>query len=164
MRAEHGYVGTRYLVGLGLVSLLVWIVPIMFLSKKQAELVTAVAPVGATSAAQAGAAPADPVGKARDVQAQSLMNSAIQVAQVWYASNGSFAGFGPEQASQDEPSITFTTGPAASGAVSMRVTPDSVVMVTLSGTGGPLCAAATGNVVSYGRVDAPAAAQCTGGW
>lgn len=165
MRSERGYVGTRVLVALGLVSLLVWIVPMVLLSRQQAELVTSAAPVaaGGAPAGDGGQAPEDPIGMAGDLQAQNLMNNAIRVAQVWYAENGTYAGFGPEQAAAFDPSIVFTTGPPTRGTVTMRVAPDTVVMVTISGSG-PLCAAATLDVVSLGRADASAPPQCQGGW
>ena len=165
MRSERGYVGMRMLLVLGLVSLLVWMVPMVLLSRKQAELVTSVPPVGSSGApaVDGGQAPADPIGMAGDLQAQNLMNNAIRVAQVWYAENGTYAGFGPEQAAGFDPAIAFTTGQPAAGTVTMRVTPETVVMVTLSGSG-PLCAAATLDVVSLGRADASTPQQCQDGW
>jgi len=166
VRSERGYVGMRMLVTLGLVSLLVWLVPMVFLSRKQAELVSSVPPAGATGEApvvEGSEAPVGPIGQAEDLQAQNLLNNAIRVAQVWYAENGAFTGFGPEQAAGYDPAIAFTAGPPAPGAVTMRVTPETVVMVTLSGSG-PLCAAATLDVVSLGRTDAATPQQCQGGW
>ena len=166
VRSERGYVGMRMLVGLGLASLLVWLVPMMFLSSKQAELVSSVPPAGQTGEVPAlggAVAPADPIGQAEDLQTQNLMNNAIRVAQIWYAENGTYTGFGPAQAAEYEPAITFTTGSPAPGAVTMRVTSDTVVMVTLSSSG-PLCAAATLDVVSLGRADASTSLQCRGGW
>jgi hypothetical protein len=156
----------RMLVGLGLASLLVWLVPMMFLSGKQAELISSVpptGPAGGTPAVEGGVAPAGPIGQAEDLQAQNLMNNAIRVAQIWYAESGTYTGFGPAPAAEYEPAITFTTGSPAPGAVTMRVTSDTVVMVTLSGSG-PLCAAATLDVVSLGRADASTPLQCQGGW
>jgi hypothetical protein len=153
----------RVLMALGLVSLLVWVVPMVLLSKKQAELVSSVAPAGTSGGSSAGEAAADPIGKANDLQAQNTMNNAIRVAQVWYAENGTYAGFGPDQAAEYDPSIAFTSGPPAAGSVTMRVTPETVVMVTLAPKG-PLCAAAALDVVSTGRADATTPQQCEGGW
>ena len=166
MRSENGYVGMRMLLVLGLVSMLVWLVPMVFLSRKQAELVSSVPPSGPADEApegQGGQAPVGLIDQAEDLQGQNLMNNAIRVAQVWYAENGTYAGFGPAQAAEFDPAIRFTTGAPAPGAVTMRVTPETVVMVTLSG-GGPLCAAATFDVVSLGRADASTPQQCQGGW
>jgi hypothetical protein len=159
----------RALVTLGVASLLVWIVPMVFLSSRQADVVSSVPvqPVGQTGGASATGAEvvlADPIGAANDLQAQNLLNTAIRVSQVWYAENGTYAGLGPEQASQYEPSIYFTSGSPAPGAVALRVTPDSVVMVTVSTGGSALCAAASLDVVSFGRTDASTPQQCQGGW
>jgi hypothetical protein len=44
------------------------------------------------------------------------------------------------------------------------VTATTVVFVAVTDGGGVLCAAADGEVVSFGRADASAPAQCTGGW
>jgi hypothetical protein len=166
VRSEHGYVGMRLLAALGLVSLLVWLVPMALLSRKQAELVTSVPSTGAGSlgsASAGGSGQGGPVAQASDVQAQALIHEAISVAQVWFAEHGTYAGFGPEQAGEYDPAVTFTAGPAATGIVAMRVTPDAVVVVTLSG-GGPLCAAVDGDAVSFGRADATSPQECQGGW
>ena len=170
MRSERGYAGTRMLATLGVASLLVWLVPMVFLSRKQAEPVSSVAqppadPAGeATLTVSEGSAPTDPLGRAKDLQAQSLLNGAIRVAQVWYAENGTFSGFGPAEAAEYDPSIYFTSGLAAPGTVTMRVTPDEVVMVTMSEGGGYLCAAANLDFVTTGRADAVRAQDCHGGW
>ena len=170
MRSERGYAGTRMLLTLGVASLLVWLVPMVFLSRKQAELVSSVAqpPVGAIGEASLmlpeGSAPVDPLGRANDLQAQSLLNGAIRVAQVWYAEKGTFAGFGPAEAAEYDPSIYFTSGLPAPGTVTMRVTPDAVVMVTMAEGGGYLCAAANLDLVTFGRANAVTAQDCHGGW
>jgi len=104
------------------------------------------------------------IGKANDLGAQATMRTAIRTASVYFAEHGSYEGFGPQAASQYDPSVRFTTGPAVPGVVSLRsVTPISVVMVTSTGSGF-VCAAATGDLVTFGRVDAQTAADCTGGW
>lgn len=198
MHSERGYVWTRALIGLGLVTVLVWMAPVLFMSRRHAQLVAAPAPtgfpggssapaevavpVGATGQATAPAAgaaptgatgqsttadtgttPTNPIGQAKDLQAQSMLNNAIRVAQLWYAESGTFAAFGPEQAAEYEPSITFTAGAPALDVVAMRVTPDAVVVVTLAESG-PICAAFAHDVASFGRVDALTADQCQGGW
>jgi hypothetical protein len=164
VRSERGYAGTRTLAALGLVALLVWLVPMIFLGRKQAELVSSVAqPVGGTD--EAGApVPAGALGRANDLQAQSLLNGAIRVAQVWYAERGSYEGFGPAEAVEYDPSIRFTSGAPAPGAVTIRVAPDAVVMVTVADGGGYLCAGANLDVVTFGRGDAATAQDCQGGW
>ncbi len=104
------------------------------------------------------------IGKVNDLGAQATMQTAIRTASIYLAENGSYEGFGPQAASQYDPSVRFSSGPAAPGAVSVRgVTPISVVMVTSTGSGF-VCAAVTGDIVTYGRVDAQSAAACTGGW
>jgi hypothetical protein len=149
-------------VGLGFIALLVWLVPMLFLARKQAEFVSSVAaPVGSAGGAAGGGGA---IGKANDIQAQALLSSAISGAQVWYAENGTYTGFGPEQAAQYEPSVTYTSGAAAPGTVSLRVTPDAVVMVTVAKGGAPICVAALQDVVSRGRADASTSQQCQGGW
>ncbi len=106
------------------------------------------------------------VGQAQDVQAQVLLQNAIRGAEVYFAENGSFMGYGPEVARQFEPSIPYDTSPvAAPGRVSIRAVGEtSLVMVTKSSGGGALCAAASSDVLSYGKVDASTPAACTGGW
>lgn len=164
MRSERGYVGMRTLAALGLVSLLVWLVPMIFLSRKQAEFVSSVTePVGVTGQdglVSSGGA----VAQANDLQAQSLLNGAIRVAQVWYAENGTFEGFDPAEAAAYDPAVRFTAGSPAPGVVTMRVSPQAVVMVTMADRGGYLCAAADLDVVTFGRTDAPTAQACSGGW
>ena len=158
------------LATLGVASLLVWLVPMVFLSRRQAELVSSVAPPSVDPAGEAtrpvseGSAPTDPIGRARDLQAQALLNGAIRVAQVWWAENGTFSGFGPGEATEYDPSIYFTSGVPAPGTVTMRVTPDEVAMVTVAEGGGYLCAAANLDLVTLGRVDAARAQDCYGGW
>lgn len=104
------------------------------------------------------------IGKVNDLGAQATMQTAIRTASIYFAENGSYEGFGPQAASQYDPSVRFSSGPAAPGVVSVRgVTPISVVMVTSTGSGF-VCAAVTGDIVTHGRVDAQSAAACTGGW
>jgi hypothetical protein len=108
--------------------------------------------------------PSSAVSQANDVQAQVLLQTAIRSAAVFYAENGTLTGFGPQAASQYDPSIRYTTGAASGGVVSIRgLTPTSVVMVTATGSGF-LCVAQNGDVTSFGRTDARSAAQCAGGW
>jgi hypothetical protein len=102
--------------------------------------------------------------KARDLRAQARLQTAVRGASAYLAENATLTGFDPEQASLFDPSIRFTSGAPTASAVSIRgVTPTSVVLVTSTGSAF-LCAAVTGGVVSFGRVDAATAGACTGGW
>ena len=172
MRSQRGDVGIRLLVGLGVVVALVWVVPFVFLNKDgddgNAANATATAsqpqpaePVGSTGKPDVAS---HPIGAAEDVAAQSTLSEAIRGAQAYYAENGTFDGYGPDAAATFDPSIVYTAGAAAPGMVSMVVTPTSVVLVTLVDRGGYLCAAAAGNLVTFGRSNAASADQCSGGW
>jgi len=172
MRSQRGDVGIRLLVGLGVVVALVWVVPFVFLNKDgddgNAANATATAsqpqpaePVGSTGKPDVAS---HPIGAAEDVAAQSTLNEAIRGAQAYYAENGTFDGYGPDAAATFDPSIVYTAGAAAPGMVSMVVTPTSVVLVTLVDRGGYLCAAAAGDLVTFGRSNAASADQCSGGW
>jgi hypothetical protein len=102
--------------------------------------------------------------KARDLRAQSRLQTAVQGASAYFAENATFAGFDPEQASTFDPSIRYTIGAPTASAVSIRgITPTSVVLVTSTGSA-YLCAAVTDGVVSLGRANAATAGGCTGGW
>jgi hypothetical protein len=167
---ERGEVSIRLIVGAALVAGLVWTVPTVFFGREATRYVSDLTggsdPETTDGVAGPGSvgAPQDPIGRANDAQAQASLNNAIRVAQVFYAENGSFAGFGPQVAAQYEPNVTFTIGPAAPGVVSLRgLSPTTVVFVTGS-EGGYLCAAADGEIVAFGRSDAQSPAQCTGGW
>ena len=99
---------------------------------------------------------------ANDAAAKVLLTNAIRSAQVYFAENGSLAGFGPAAASSFDPSVVYTTGPAVKDQVSIRgVTDTSAVFVSLGGSG-PLCVAMNGDVVTYGSADASAASRCAG--
>lgn len=173
MRSEHGYVGVRLLVVLGVVVALVWLVPSVFL--KTEDTGRGAADATAPSVSQPDPAqPADssgkpdvashPIGAAEDVSAQSTLTEAIGGAQSYYAENGTFEGYSPDVAAEFEPSIVYTAGAPATGMVSMTVTPTSVVLVTLVERGGYLCAAADGDLVTFGRSSATTPDQCSGGW
>lgn len=165
---ERGEVSLRLIVGAALVAGLIWTVPTVFFgreaTKYASDLTGGSDLTDGVTGPGSGGAPRDPIGRANDAQAQASLNNAIRVAQVYYAENGSFAGFGPQVAAQYDPNVTFTIGPAAPGVVSLRgLSPETVVFVT--GTErGYLCAAAQGEIVAFGRGDAQSPAQCTGGW
>lgn len=171
MRPEHGYVGVRLLVVLGMVVALVWAIPFVFLKSggdgSNAAGATAPAQPEPADAAGSTGAPdvaSHPIGAAEDVQAQATLNDAIRGAQAYYAENGTFDGYGPDVAATFDPSIVYTAGAATSGMVSMTVTPTSVVLVTAVDRGGYLCAAADGDLITFGRSNAATADQCSGGW
>jgi hypothetical protein len=132
-----------------------------------------------TGAGAAGAVPTGPVAtgpgnvlqpaeQAYDLQAQSTLNDAVRVAQVYDAENGSFQGYGPDVAVDYDPSIVYSHGAPIANMVSMTVTPTTVVLVTiadgLDGAGGYLCAAIDQDVVTFGRANATMPSQCQGGW
>jgi hypothetical protein len=94
-----------------------------------------------------------------------MLNQAIRVAQVYYAENGTFDGFGPDAAASYGPSVVYTQGAPAPNMVSMAVATTTVVLVTLvEPNGGYLCAAAMGDIVTFGRTNATMPAECQGGW
>lgn len=178
MGSERGFVGIRMLAVLGLVVALVWVVPLVFLTGAETDPTGAlgttatVDPVGSTSepalvtgTTGTGDPVSDPIREANDVQAQSMLNEAIRVAQVYYAENGTFDGFGPDAAAQYDPSIVYTQGVAAPNTVAMSVSSTTVVLVTVVElNGGYLCAAAMGDIVTFGRTNAAMPADCQGGW
>jgi hypothetical protein len=171
MRSERGYVGVRLLVVLGVAVALVWLVPFVFLKTDGgADAAGASAPAShpdpeepAGSTGKPDVA-SHPIGAAEDVSAQSTLTEAIRGAQSYYAENGTFEGYGPDVAADFEPSIVYTAGAPATGMVSMTITPTSVVLVTLVERGGYLCAAADGDLVTFGRSSATTPDQCSGGW
>ena len=161
----------RLLVVLGVVVALVWAVPFVLLDRGGDDPAAG----GATTAASPAVEPTGstgrpdvathPIGAAEDVQAQSALSEAIRGAQAFYAENGTFQGYRPDVAKAFEPSIVYTAGTAAPGMVSMTVTPDSVVLVTeVDRGGGFLCAAESGDLVTFGRSNASAVDECSGGW
>ena len=180
MGSERGFVSVRGLVLFGLVVAAVWVVPLMLLQDANTETTgpTAVGataigePVGgmtnatgATGATPAGDPVSDPIREANDVRAQAMLNQAIRVSQVYYAEHGSFEGFGPDAAAAYDPSIVYGRGAPAADTVAMSVSPTTVVFVTVvDPNGGDLCAAAMGDIVTFGRTNATMPAECQGGW
>jgi len=148
-RSERGATSLWIVLGVAMVGGMIVTIPFVLAGREEAER-------GSLAVSQ--------IGKVNDLGAQATMQTAIRTASIYFAEHGSYEGFGPQAASQYDPSVRFTTGPAAPGVVSVRgVTPISVVMVTSTGSGF-VCAAATSDLVTYGRVDAQSAAACTGGW
>ena len=180
MGSERGFVSVRGLVLFGLVVAAVWVVPLMLLQDANTETTgpTAVGataigePVGgttnatgATGATPAGDPVSDPIREANDVRAQAMLNQAIRVSQVYYAEHGSFEGFGPDAAAAYDPSIVYGRGAPAADTVAMSVSPTTVVFViVVDPNGGYLCAAAMGDIVTFGRTNATMPAECQGGW
>jgi hypothetical protein len=163
---ERGEVSIRLIVGALLVAGLIWTVPMVFFGREATQYasdLTGGSDLERTDGDSVGA-PQGPIGRANDALAQASLNSAIRVAQVFYAENGTFAGFGPQVAAQYDPTVTFTIGPAGPGVVSLRgLSPTTVVFVTRTEIG-YLCAAAQGEIVAFGRSDAQSPSQCAGGW
>jgi hypothetical protein len=172
--SERGFVSVRGLVLFGLVVAAVWVVPLMLLQDAKTETTgpTAVGATaigepagGATGATPAGDPVSDPIREANDVRAQAMLNQAIRVSQVYYAEHGSFEGFGPDAAAAYDPSIVYGRGAPAADTVAMSVSPTTVVFVTVvDPNGGYLCAAAMGDIVTFGRTNATMPAECQGGW
>jgi hypothetical protein len=161
---ERGEIAMRLLaVVMALVAGAAWIVPTVFLGRQQVHHAADL--TGVSDRRPADQAPVDPIGMADDVSAQLSLQNAVQAAQVYFAESGTYTGFGPGQASAYDPTIRVTDGPPAAGVVSVRaVTATSIVLVTEDAGGHVLCAAANGATISFGRGDARAAADCTGGW
>lgn len=166
---ERGELGLRVVIVMAFVAAVAWTVPMVFFGRQATEH-TAVL-TGASdsqdpgSGTTGGQAPVDPIGKANDISAQAMLNTAIRSTQVYFAENGTYQGFDATAAGQYDPSTIYTSGPAAPGAVSVRgVTPTTVVMVTATVDGAFLCAAAQADAITFGRADAQSPAQCSGGW
>ena len=178
MGSERGFVSVRALVLLGLVVAAVWVLPLVLLQATKTPPTTAgptaagataigepAGATGATGATSAGDPVSDPIHEANDVRAQAMLNQAIRVSQVYYAEHGSFDGLGPDAAAAYDPSIVYGRGAPAVGKVAMSVSPTTVVFVTLvEPNGGYLCAAAMGDIVTFGRTNATLPAGCQGGW
>jgi len=148
-RSERGATSLWIVLGVAMVGGMIVTIPFVLAGREEAKR-------GSLAVSQ--------IGKVNDLGAQATMQTAIRTASIYFAEHGSYEGFGPHAASQYDPSVRFTAGPAVPGMVSVRgVTPFSVVMVTSPGSGF-VCTAATGDIVTYGRVDAQSAAACTGGW
>jgi hypothetical protein len=97
------------------------------------------------------------------VRAQAMLNQAIRVSQVYDGEHGSFEGFGPDAAAAYDPSIVYGRG-APADTVAMSVSSTTVVFVTVvDPNGGYLCAAAMGDIVTFGRTNATMPAECQGG-
>ena len=180
MGSERGFVSVRGLVLFGLVVAAVWVVPLMLLQDAKTETTgptavgataigepagAATGATGATGATPAGDPVSDPIREANDVRAQAMLNQAIRVSQVYYAEHGSFEGFGPDAAAAYDPSIVYVRGAPAADTVAISVSPTTVVFVTVvDPNGGYLCAAAMGDIVTFGRTNATMPAECQGGW
>jgi hypothetical protein len=103
------------------------------------------------------------VGQAKDAQGETLLMSAAEGAKEYVAEHGSMAGYGPAQSQAFDPSIAVNASPVATqGAVSIRGADATSVVLVTHGGAGPLCLGVTDGALSYGRVDAASAAQCTG--
>ena len=178
MGSERGFVSVRALILLGLVVAAVWVLPLVLLQATKTPPTTAgptaagvtaigepAGATGATGAISAGDPVSGPIGETNDLRAQAMLSQAIRVSQVYYAEHGSFDGLGPDAAAAYDPSIVYGRGAPAPGIVAMSVSPTTVVFVTLvEPNGGYLCAAAMGDIVTFGRTNATLPAECQGGW
>jgi hypothetical protein len=163
---ERGEISFRLVVIAAIIAGIAWGVPMVLFGREQTDHVADLTG-GSTSSPGAGSSepPVDPIGRANDAQAQATLNNAARVAQIYFAENGSYEGFGPAVASGYDPTVRYSSGPAAPGVVSIRgLSQTTVVFVTASENGAYLCAAAQAEVVSFGRADAQAPSQCLGGW
>ena len=177
MGSERGFVSVRAHVLLGLVVAAVWVVPLTILQSARREPAAAgptaagatsmgepagaTGATGVTGATSAGDPVSDPIQDANDVRAQAMLNQAIRVSQLYYA----FDGLGPDAAAAYDPSVVYGRGAPAPGMVAMSVSPTTVVFVTVvEPDGGYLCAAAMGDIVTFGRTNATTPAECQGGW
>jgi len=104
--------------------------------------------------------------KADDAATQTDLRNAIVAAKVYFTDHESYVGFSPGTAAEYEPGLRYNAAPAAvRGQVSIRgAVASSVALVERSPSGTVFCAADQGGTVTYGRVDAPTAAACLGGW
>jgi hypothetical protein len=165
---ERGEISFRLVVIAAIIAGIAWGVPMVLFGRQQTDYVADLTG-GSTSEPTPGAGssepPVDQIGRANDARAQATLNNAARVAQIYFAENGSYEGFGPAVASGYDPTVRYSSGPAAPGVVSIRgLSPSTVVFVTTSESGAYLCAAAQAEVVSFGRADAQAPSQCLGGW
>lgn len=164
---ERGEAGMRLIAGMALLAALAWTIPMVFFGREQArdEVELAGAVEDAPDAVVTGEAPIDPAGRAVDAKAQADLNESMRIALVYFAENGTYEGFGPAAAAEFSPNVGYSVSSPAPGVVSIRgVTPTEVVLVTVTERGGFLCAAAEGDLTSFGRSDAQVPGQCAGGW
>jgi hypothetical protein len=103
------------------------------------------------------------IDRADAAEGQQTLASAVQAAQLYFSESQSYAGFTPQAATNVEPGIRWTSGPAAQGVVSIRsATATGIVFVTQTAPGAFACAAANGATITYGSQDAASPAACTG--
>ena len=144
-RGQLGMVG--WIVALAVVGALVAI-PYVFIGRSEVQ--QAQQGIGAAA-------------KATDAQAEVLLMDAAQGAKIYFTEQGSMAGYGAAQATTFDPSTPVDSSPTAtSGTVSIRGADATSVVLVTKGGAGPLCIGLTGGALSFGRVDAASAAQCTG--
>jgi hypothetical protein len=104
--------------------------------------------------------------EADDALTQTDLRNATVAAKTYFLDHNSYVGFSPGAAARIEPGLRYNVAPAAvRGQVSIRgATAQSVALVERSPTGAVFCLADQSGTVTYGRVDAPTAAACQGGW
>lgn len=102
---------------------------------------------------------------AGEALAQARLQQAMRAAQIHFAENESYEGFGPAVAAQMDPSVSYDTAQVASeGVISIRAVTATTLVFATAVRGGALCSAAVFDQVSFGRVDATTADACRGGW
>jgi ABC-type amino acid transport substrate-binding protein len=115
--------------------------------------------VGCASQVETDLSAAD---QAKDTAGAADLSTAAVPVSAYQAENGGLDGFNAAAAKAIEPALQWADGgPATLGVVSIRgAAGDSVVLVTLSGSGSPVCLAFSGGVQSQGTTDAQTAADC----
>jgi len=115
--------------------------------------------VGCASQVQTDLSAAD---QAKDTAGAADLSTAAVPVSAYQAENGGLDGFNAAAAKAIEPALQWADGgPATLGVVSLRgAAGDSVVLVTLSGSGTPVCLGFTGGAQIQGTTDAQTAADC----
>ena len=100
--------------------------------------------------------------QAKDTAGAADLSMAAIPVSTYAAENSGLDGFNSAAAKAIEPALQWADGgPAQLGVVSIRgASGDSVVLVTLSGSGSAVCLAFSGGVQSQGTTDAQTAADC----
>jgi hypothetical protein len=100
--------------------------------------------------------------KAQNLAGQADLSSAAVPVSSYMAENGSLDGFNAAAATAIEPALKWADGGAATqGVISIRgASGDSVVLVTLSASGTPICLGFAGGAQTQGTTDAQTAAAC----
>jgi hypothetical protein len=162
---DRGEIGFRLIVAMALIAALAWAIDGVPRTRGDRPRRHDHGAEDEQTSAATGAARRSRSGRANDAAAQAALNNAIRAAQLYYAETGSYEGYGTQAAAHYDPTLRLTSGPASAGVVSVRgVSPTTVVLVSVTDSGGFVCAAAASEVVTFGRANASSPAQCAGGW